>query len=592
MAGGSERVVLWLSLALGLLGLASPFLAPHGDGDPPPERRRLVPVVGSGLLLALLARLGTQGTHFPFEPGQRLGSGFLAGAAAALLFLLVASTARAGAPALTAAACGAVTAAAACLLLLYPGYPNPALAGLPVGLATLLLFTELLSARAGEEPSEPSPLVTRRSTLSTASTAGFLFSIALSASVLLAIARYGDMPRAARLAAGEKLWWAVPVLFAAAAVLGQSLAVLLRRGALLAAGLSGVTALAVLAILFSLLHGTGSTGATVPAWGACAWLILPFAAGWLTAVLYAALARAASAGDNGAGAQATTNSDAVLALPAVLAVFMLLVLLGAAYRAPAGALAAAASAPTLAGYGIALAALGFLLGAGPQLGTTRMSASSSVPPPHPDPEDCPAPGVARDGEGPGVRPPDAPGLLPAAALLAVAAAFRLFYVAYDLDESGIRLAAHYTLIGLLLGAVAPFVMAVVNRLGQERGWNAVPRGLLLAALAGLLPALLVVFWGVRAGGGLIVGLTAGFGFVALAQLLEPRGEGAAGRLAAALPVIPAALVALVTLQALTPLDAYATHWPRAFRVVLVSLLALLFPVAAVLLSRANKDKAR
>ena len=101
------------------------------------------------------------------------------------------------------------------------------------------------------------------------------------------------------------------------------------------------------------------------------------------------------------------------------------------------------------------------------------------------------------------------------------------------------------------------------------------RGVVTGAIAVLLPALLVIFWGIRAGGGLLVGLAAGLGFMLLLALLEsPAEDNGTSGIAAALPVIPVVMVALVALLALTPLDFYATHWPRAFRIALTAAGAL------------------
>lgn len=521
MNGGAAGALGWLGLGLGLVGLGAGLAGP----------RRAAPAPGSGLwarvllggAAALLAGLLTLGREYPFEPGQRLGWGVLLGALAGLLYVAVVAVGRARPAALAIAGQGAALAGASAALLLHPGYPQAVLAGVPVGMGLLLWF--VLATADEQEQAEAARA---------GGTTGVLAAAVLAAAVALAIERYAGLPRAAQVAAAGKAWWAFPLAAAGAALLGQVGAALLPRRAAIAVAAAGLLTFGTLVILVSLLRGAAPTQAS--AWSAYGWLLLPLAAGWVSALVLAAVV--------GGGPTGEIQSPAA----PVLALVVLLVLLGAAYRLPAGP--ADGAAPTLGGFGLCLAALGFLGGAPWFRGGS-------------DPEPVPATAGSRF-------------FLAAAGLLTLASLFRLFYIRYELDESGIRLAAHYVLLGLLGGAGLPLALGIAARAvpGGSLARDAA-RGLLLGAAALIAPALLVVFFGIRAGGGVIVGLTAGMGLVAFLILLEPAPEdGRAGRLAAAVPVVPVLFSALFLLLALTPLDFYVTHWPRAIRIGLATLLAL------------------
>src|SRR5438067_1138434 len=117
MGNASESVVVWLGLGLGLLGVAGAVAGParpRAGGSP---ARALLAFAGLGAIVALLAYLATLGKDFPFEPGQRLGHGFLLGAGAGLLTLLLAASGRGDAAGLTTAAGGSAVAAVGAALL-------------------------------------------------------------------------------------------------------------------------------------------------------------------------------------------------------------------------------------------------------------------------------------------------------------------------------------------------------------------------------------------------------------------------------------------------------------------------------------------
>lgn len=636
MGDASASVVVWLGLGLGLLALVG-ALAGSSRGRAVAVPRSLLLTVGAvGAALALIAFLATLGHDYPFERGERLGHGFLLGAAAALLTLLVGAAGRADAAALATAAGGSAVAAVSAALLLDRGYPDPIVAGVPFGFGAALLF---VAARAsGSEFRVPSsadhpqrtadhqgraPRQVPNSETGTrnlelravrgAATYGFLVAAALAMATLLAISRYAEMPRVIRLAVGEKVWWGIPVAFGGALVFGQ-LASHLAGPRKLGGAIAGALALVVAAILLTLLHGRGAL-APASGWGAYGWLLLPLAAGWISALLLAGGVRGAPAqgalalgvrGSQPTDAQAVaeqsgadpnaerrTPSTASREPAALLGMLILVSLLAASYRAPAGALAstrtlAAPAAqrsamhraaeedatqtsgnttqPTLSGFGVSLAALGFLI-AGPWFlgGMNEREVES---------EGSPAGTV----------------FLIAAATLVVAACFRVFYDQYDLEESGIRLAPHYTLLGIMAGAGAPMALAIGARaVTGSCVRSALARGALTGFIAALVPALLVIFWGIRAGGGLLVGLAAGLGFMLLLSMLEAPTASDFGLrtsgFASSTPVIPAVMIALVTLLALTPLDYYATHWPRSVRAALTAAIVLAIASWSILAAR-------
>ena len=223
-----------------------------------------------GALLALLAYLATLGGAYPFEKGQRLGHGFLLGGAAGLLTLLLADARRADAAGLAIAAGSGALAAISAALLLDHGYPNPAVAGVPFGMgqrcsSRALGFRSGFQVPGSADEDECGGIPeTRNSELGTpeldavagAAAYGFLVAVALAAATLLAISRYEDMPRQCGWPPGRN-WWGMPVALGGAVILGQLAGNVLGRRPLLGALASGGLALAVAAVLLSLVHGRG-----------------------------------------------------------------------------------------------------------------------------------------------------------------------------------------------------------------------------------------------------------------------------------------------------------------------------------------------
>jgi hypothetical protein len=263
-------------------------------------------------------------------------------------------------------------------------------------------------------------------------------------------------------------------------------------------------------------------------------------------------------------------------LPSVAAGFVsgaLLIGLAAASGGPAAALLGAGIPLALlavayrftAGYGITLAALGL---AGTALVWDRSSAGNG----------------SRSLAVAGSSIP-----LAAVALLGLAALFRVYYVRYDLDETSVFLTAHYTLIGLMTGSLAPLALRLpladhasigedVANERRSRGGEWPFRLAMLAAVF-LLPALMVIFWGIRACAGLLLGLALGQAFLLWVRLLEGEGDGVTARLARGAGAAPVLILAITCVQALFLFEEYSVFLTRTHRIALVLAIAAFFPLA-------------
>jgi hypothetical protein len=481
----------------------------------------------AGWAVAALLFLATLASRPPFSPGGRLGAGLVFGALSATVMVLAARRARRSRGASLMLAGSISLLAAAGTMFAYRGNPADALFGLALGQAVVALFAAPRRADGtrggGWGPVEMLPLMT----------------VLLAAGVALAIARYEEFPAAERLALGEKLWWTGPVLVFGSLLVGQIAALALARGATARLLIVAVASAIVLAIF------TVSYPRYLP-------LLPAVGAGYVSGALLAALA-ASPSGPGGA----------------LLGAGIALAVLVVAYRFTAG-------------YGIALAALGF---AGTALAWPVAEAQG------PDTE-----GVLDDDTA--AEAPASPLPLAALALLAFAALFRVYYVRYDLDETSVFLTAHYTLIGLIIGALAPQALAMGREsrvTGHEsrvtehapvlstRDPRLVTRDLLVLAVALGLPALMVVFWGIRACAGLLLGLSLGQAYLLWVRLLEgDSSPGIAARLARAAGVAPTLLLALTCTQALSLFDDYAGLLTRTHRIAIVLIIAALFPIATLI----------
>ena len=546
--GTGATLVALVALALGVLGVLAGLVPARSDEELPrkADARAGLGLAGVGFALVLLAFLLTLRAGHPFEEGQRLGLGLLLGGFAALFYLLVAAVrpGPADTPATVAMGVAAATVGVAAAFLLEPGggagirfpgregpaYPNPVLAGVAPGMALVLLLVE--GTRG---------IASRRVPMVPGAAVAVLTATALAGACLLAIARYEELPRAERLAVGMKAWWAFPLAVAAGVTAGQLLlrflGQLLRRtvGAQVVAILgAGLIALLVQLWLGSRLYtplnpeGAGPNP-YVP-------LIVSFVGGWISGIIL-------RLGAHGAVQPHQREPGALLAAVVILA------LLVSSYR-------------VLGGYGVSLAALGLLTAAPWSL--TPTGATHSVPAAY----------------------------LLAVTAVAVASLFRVFYSQFGLGEADVRLAPHYVLVGLVAGALGPFVYSALARAGGM----AVARILGALALLGstvLLPGVLVLFWGPRAGGGLLLGLALGLALMGLLVLLEPEpaeaedGSPRVGRVAAATPIVAVLLAAWMTVVASGILDYWGSLVPRTGRLVGVALLVLLLPLWSLLLARAS-----
>jgi hypothetical protein len=263
-------------------------------------------------------------------------------------------------------------------------------------------------------------------------------------------------------------------------------------------------------------------------------LLLAPAAGYLSGLLAAALAAPPAEGDG-------VTSDELPAASAFLTALLLLVLLIVAYRLHRG-------------LGIALAALGF---AGSATVITHYS-----------------PRIA------------GPGLL----LLALASLFRLFYSAQNLESTSIYLTAHYALIGLAAGCLAPLGLGLLGRPAIEeaqgsglRALSPEPRALSRSAVLGqvlvvvVLPLVMLLLWGLKASAGMVLGLAVGQAFLAFLVLIE-GAEGRAGRAALAAPASAVLLLAVICVQLLAPLAPLVEDWTRLQRAIALLILVALLPL--------------
>jgi hypothetical protein len=494
-----EVVLLWGSAGVGLLALLFPLLSRHNDPPGPLSWPRLLVAIGVAALLFGLSRL----REYPFSPGGLLGDGLALGSAIAVVTLLLARL-WPGTAVATVGAGGGALLGGSLVLLWQRGDPTTALAGFAVGHAVVTL---LAAGEGDRDHSRDRAGLTDPAGL----WAGPMVATLLAGAALLAIHRYEDLSPAERLGLAGKVWWVWPAAVLAAALAGQMVGLSLFARRLWApVGTGAVTAFLLLLLWLRF-----------PRYGP---LMAPMAAGFVTALLIAGVQDGLSRAREqppahppavGSRVPDTRTPEPPNTLPALLSAAVVLLLMAAAYR-------------LYTGYGIALAALGaaVLL---PWLAEAEPRA------------------VGRALFG----------------LLTLAVLFRVYYQSYNLSSTDLPLTAHYSLVSLFAGAMAPLVFGSYPTSGGQRpargGAAAIP-GLLLPVgcllLAAAVPLLLALFWGEKVGGGLLLGLVIGQGYRMVGVLLE---ADAPGRLTAVASRLPEAALLVMGWTAVQILD-----WPAAF----------------------------
>jgi hypothetical protein len=574
-----ETILLLGAAGIGLLGLLFPLLmrpsAAEGGDSGAPWAAAPVPWARLGIALGVLALLFglTRLREYPFSPGGTLGNGLAIGGIVALATAALAAF-WSGTAAATVGASGGTLLGGALVLLWHRGYPDAALVGFAAGHAVAALLA--MGAEGWGEIGRPlahdqrfASVPPRRPVPLSGLWVGSVTAALLAGAALLAISRSEQLSPAERLVLDGKVYWAWPAALLAAALAGQmiGLTLLARRSwAPVGAGLVAALLLFLLWLRF-------------PRYGP---LFVPMAAGFVTALLLLGIGRSGVPVSNrdgqdrqDRGTEPSSSDDPVdpvhpyeysgtpqslTTLPALLAPALAVLLLATAYR-------------LYAGYGIALAALGAaaLL---PWLAEDRGSGSER----------------------------SAIGTLGRAFLgmLAAAILFRVYYESYNLTNADIPLTAHYVMVGLIAGALSPWTVGVLsgvqedlperlNAQDQRQQQASVPPerlSPLLFALGSLLftvalPLLLALFWGAKAGGGLLLGLVIGQGYRMMAGLLEAGDQerGAArGRVAVASSRVPeaAALVmGWVTVQLLDRAAAFGLQMLQVQRVGLIVLMVVL-----------------
>lgn len=373
----------------------------------------------------------------------------------------------------------------------------------------------LLAVRQEDEGWEPEPV--RHSGL----WAGPVMAALIAGAALLAIFRAGEMRAAERLALDGKVWWAWPAALMAVVLAGQMVGLSLFARRALAPAAAGLVAALLLLLLWL----------RFPLYAP---LLAPAAAGFVTALLLLpgvqALRRSGVQGRTTEALNAYASTPERLnAFVALVAPLLALLLLAGAYR-------------LYTGYGIALAALGaaVLL---PWLAEQEPRST----------------GRAFFG------------------LLTAAILFRVYYHSYDLHGADIPLTAHYSLIGLIAGALAPWAWGIAYGTEGEgqRARVSLPFALVSLLLAAALPLLLALFWGQKSGGGLLLGLAIGQAYRMMAALLEADVPGPVGAVAARVPEAAALVTAWVTVQLLDRAAAYGQQLLRIQRVGLIAALVVL-----------------
>ena len=517
-----ERVLAGIGLGVGILAAVLSLLVPSAVGSPAAKQRRVR--ITKGLLLGAVLTaalfLVTLYQEYPFSPGHRLGWGILIGGIAALLSAL--GAARLAMPAAGYWPYPSVLASALSLSAL--SLTIILFAGDPVdGILGCALGIVMVTGIFRCLPSEETPASHADS--ATATPGGFGPALEAGAGLAAVLAAACCLAVYHFHRTDLRGWWAYALVLAALWLLGHLLSYIaaaqrsLARYPILPLALASALGVALVIALGAMLGARLQPAEK---------LTLLLTSGALTAALIAWLSLTAAAADHTLLRGIQTGGIAAL---------LVLVLLIVGFKALAGFGAAVA---LIAGWGIAIAALG------------SGGAAAQIP----------------------------------MQALAVGTSFlllRLFLERFGAGLGDVDFSVHYTLIGLLIGALLPLVFsALYPRPG-------VGRAILLLVLGVLsIPAALAL-WGLDAVLGLLLGLIAAQGLVLLARLVAPVAPTPAESREQADWVAPAAIlglgVALVAVQFSQPL-AFLYEVPRAVKVYIaggIALAALLWIIGLGLL---------
>ncbi|MDO8683332.1 MAG: hypothetical protein Q7N50_07625 [Armatimonadota bacterium] len=224
-----ENSLTWIALGIGAAAAALGIAVGRGGQERREAVRGDLIVAALAIAGAVLLFLLTLQKSPPFALGQRLGYGLLIGAAAGVLAgiwttRLSGNTSWQSGVSLAGLASLALVGVAV-VLLIFPDYPQPALAGYLIGcLLTAVLFRLSLPSTGNME-------------------IWALTAVVLAATTLLAVFRFG--------AAAERFWWRAPMMVLAAAIMGQIAGAAFNRrerGFALPALVSPVVTLALVAV--------------------------------------------------------------------------------------------------------------------------------------------------------------------------------------------------------------------------------------------------------------------------------------------------------------------------------------------------------
>jgi len=505
-----ERVLAGIGLGIGILAALLSLLVPSalGISGAKLSRPRITKGLLLGAVLTAIIFLATFRDQYPFSPGHRLGWGILIGGIAALLSAL--GAARLPRPSVGYWPYPGVLASAlslSALSLTVILFPGDPVDGLLGCALGIVMVVGIFRCL----PSEESPSAHADSATSAPADFGPALEAGAGLAVTLAAACCLAVYHFHR--TDMRGWWAYALALAAFLLLGHLLSYI-------AAAQRSAARYPVLLLVLASALGIALVIALGAMLGArlepAEKLTLLLASGAVTAALIAWLSLTAAAADHTLLRGVQTGG---------LAAILVLVLLIIGFKALAGFGAAVA---LIAGWGVAIAALSY------------GGAAAQIP-------------------------------VHALALGASFLLLRLFLERFGAGLGDIDLSVHYTLIGLLIGALLPLIFsALYPRPGAVRA-------VLLLVLGVLSVPAALALWGLDAVLGLLLGLIAAQGIAVLARLVTPVAAPPAESGEHSAWPAPAGIlglgIALVAVQFSQPL-AFLYEVPRAAKVYIAGAIAL------------------